>query len=54
MSSKLALGATAANMGHYDNENSKYMIKNDNGGSKFWKPAPSTKGPGSIMSHTGL
>ena len=37
MSSKVYLGATATKIGHHDNENSKYMIKNDHGGSKNWR-----------------
>ena len=55
MSSKATLGATATKIGHHNNENSQYMIKNDHGGSKYWRAqAASMKSPGGMLSTTGL
>ena len=51
MSSKVHLGGTATKIGHHDNENSQYMIKNDHGGSKYWRAQAPAKG---MLSGTGL
>ncbi len=54
MSSKVHLGGTATKIGHHDNEKSQYMIKNDHGGSKYWRAQAPQKGAGGMLSGTGL
>lgn len=54
MSNKVNLGGTATKIGHHDNENSQYMIKNDHGGSKYWRAQAPIKVTGGMLSGTGL
>jgi hypothetical protein len=54
MSNKVNLGGTATKIGHHDNENSQYMIKNDHGGSKYWRAQAPIKVAGGMLSGTGL
>ena len=53
MSNKVNLGGTATKIGHHDNENSQYMIKNDHGGSKYWRAQAPIKVAGGMLSGTG-